>query len=321
MENFTHLYPTSSGLDIRLKLCGYEECVSRHSFGPAYREYFLIHCVIQGSGWYQVRGKTYQIKAGQFFTVFPDDCVVYRADEQNPWKYCWTGFVGGDAEPYLRGIGITPETPIGFVTDTEKVMQIVCNMYAAARTGEKGKAEAIGWLYIFLSILSGNPSIALLSNDIFSLSNLYYQKAKNYIDDHHAENISVQDVCSYLSISRSYLSRLFQTYGLHTPQQCILNARLTTACYLLKRTNMSVQEIAFKAGFNSFSRFCYCFRRAFEVTPTQYRKNNAEYIGVKSETELPDDLVHDYSAVLQDTAKLQLEHQHSDGNLSPQSTR
>ena len=42
--------------DINPRICGVEACAPGHSFGPAVREYFLLHYVVRGKGIFR-RGK------------------------------------------------------------------------------------------------------------------------------------------------------------------------------------------------------------------------------------------------------------------------
>lgn len=40
--------------DLLVYQCGREECTPAHSFGPAIRDHFLIHYIIEGSGTFLV---------------------------------------------------------------------------------------------------------------------------------------------------------------------------------------------------------------------------------------------------------------------------
>ncbi len=48
--------------------------------------------------------------------------------------------------------------------------------------------------------------------------------------------------------------------------------RLVSSLNLLE-TRLSVQEIAFKVGYNADSSFIYAFKKLFKQTPQQYRNS------------------------------------------------
>ena len=77
-------------------LCGEHFCEPSHSFGPARREYYLLHFVAEGCGVYHCGGEDYQVGPGQLFVIRPEEMTVYRADAQNPWHYIWVGFRVGE---------------------------------------------------------------------------------------------------------------------------------------------------------------------------------------------------------------------------------
>ena len=78
-------------------------CEPSHSFGPARREYYLLHFVAEGCGVYHCGGEDYPVGPGQMFVIRPEEMTVYRADAQNPWHYIWVGFrVGEPLEQEVR---------------------------------------------------------------------------------------------------------------------------------------------------------------------------------------------------------------------------
>jgi AraC-like DNA-binding protein len=58
------------------------------------------------------------------------------------------------------------------------------------------------------------------------------------------------------------------------------HVRIRHACVLLKSTKMTVSEIAIEVGYGSFSTFSRVFREMKKVTPTDFRKAEADpYFG------------------------------------------
>ena len=53
--------------DINPRICGVEACAPGHSFGPAVREYFLLHYVVRGKGIFRRGKREYTLQAGEIF--------------------------------------------------------------------------------------------------------------------------------------------------------------------------------------------------------------------------------------------------------------
>ncbi|MGN1339686.1 MAG: helix-turn-helix domain-containing protein [Oscillospiraceae bacterium] len=97
------------------------------------------------------------------------------------------------------------------------------------------------------------------------------QKMIGFIQNHYAEDVSLQDIANSASISRSEASRCFQSY-LHTsPVNYLLKYRVERSMQLLRDNNMTVEAVALECGFSSSAYFCKIFRTHTGMTPKQYR--------------------------------------------------
>lgn len=56
-----------------------------------------------------------------------------------------------------------------------------------------------------------------------------------------------------------------------SPYDYLLNQHLSFAISLIKTSNLSINEIAFRSGFNSQAHFCNCFKKKYNVSPKKYR--------------------------------------------------
>ena len=73
--------------DINPRICGVEACAPGHSFGPAVREYFLLHYVVRGKGIFRRGKREYTLQAGEIFVIRPGEVTYYEADMRDPWEY------------------------------------------------------------------------------------------------------------------------------------------------------------------------------------------------------------------------------------------
>ncbi|WP_205127153.1 helix-turn-helix transcriptional regulator [Paenibacillus ginsengarvi] len=93
-----------------------------------------------------------------------------------------------------------------------------------------------------------------------------------YIRDHLHEDISLDQLAALTGLSTSYLSRQFRERIGVPFIDYLTNARLDSACELLRHTALSTKDIAEKVGYSNARYFCARFKSKFGVTPMQYRK-------------------------------------------------
>ena len=88
---------------------------------------------------------------------------------------------------------------------------------------------------------------------------------------------TVSDLCTELHYSRVQLNRLFQKYFKITPHEYLLTKKLNYAASLLLKTSMSTAEIACTIGFSHLSQFSIDFKKLFQLTAGEYRKQKGTY--------------------------------------------
>ena len=97
-------------------------------------------------------------------------------------------------------------------------------------------------------------------------------KAVDYINKNISTDISIDDICSVVNISKYYFCRQFKKHTGMTVMKYILKTRIVLAKIDLKKTNLSVSEISEKYGFSSISYFSRVFKEEENCSPLQYRK-------------------------------------------------
>ncbi len=86
------------------------------------------------------------------------------------------------------------------------------------------------------------------------------------------EPISLDELSSYVGISRRQLERLFQKHLNCVPTRYYLNLRLQRARLLLLQTSKSIVDIALACGFISAPHFSKCYRDLFGIPPREERR-------------------------------------------------
>lgn len=108
-------------------------------------------------------------------------------------------------------------------------------------------------------------------NDITDGADLY-DKVVSYIVHHHADPITLKDICEHFNYSRSHISHLFKRKNGMGVKDYINHLRIKDACYLLKHSDRTVGETALSVGFNDSNYFTFVFKNIMGVTPAKYRE-------------------------------------------------
>lgn len=93
----------------------------------------------------------------------------------------------------------------------------------------------------------------------------------DYLMDHFQEDISLETISRDLSMSVSSVRRKLQRENGDNFQHCLVNMRMERACTLLRKSKLSINEVAYSSGFRDALYFRRAFKKCFGITPSEYR--------------------------------------------------
>jgi AraC-like DNA-binding protein/ligand-binding sensor protein len=96
-------------------------------------------------------------------------------------------------------------------------------------------------------------------------------KAKQYIMEHHAEPLSLNQVSQAVNTSLFHFCKLFKAVTGITFTQFVSRVRVEKAKNLLLNRNLRVSEIAIESGFQSLTHFNRMFKEMVGESPSEYR--------------------------------------------------
>jgi LacI family transcriptional regulator len=109
------------------------------------------------------------------------------------------------------------------------------------------------------------------STDFQALKDPYVIQAMHYIRHNAVKGIKVEQVLSYVGISRSNMEARFREERGHSIHQEIHNSKLQRACNLLETTSLPIAEIAELCGYPSLQYMYTVFKKNLDQTPKDYR--------------------------------------------------
>lgn len=99
------------------------------------------------------------------------------------------------------------------------------------------------------------------------------QRLHTYIADHVAEDLSLSALAQTVFLSPVYLSRLYKQLTGSNLSEYVQSVRLEHARSFLEHGAVRVSDIAYQSGFESAAHFSRTFKKAFGITPQEYRNS------------------------------------------------
>ena len=279
MENWIFsIFPNETFVDLGLYQFGWEKCFPSHSFGPAARNHFLFHYVISGTGELRANDskgvtRTYQIKSGQGFMIFPGQITTYTADQNLPWEYAWLEFDGLRVKEAIEIAGISVDQPVYHAKLKDLREEMMKEMMYIIHNKDASSFHLIGHLYLFMDCLTRSAAFLNMPKGS-KLQDFYIKEALSFIEQNFQNDISVEDIASTCGLNRSYFGKIFKNAVGKSPQEFLLNYRMVKATELLKLTQLSIGDISNAVGYDNQLHFSRAFKNIYGISPREWRKQN-----------------------------------------------
>ncbi|MES1981782.1 MAG: Ada metal-binding domain-containing protein [Pseudomonadota bacterium] len=131
----------------------------------------------------------------------------------------------------------------------------------------KAEAEAAG----YRPCLKCRPDLSPLSPQWHGTAAIM-SRALRLVENSGAEGRGLAQTAAALGISDRHLRRLFNRHVGATPLAVAISRRLHFARQLLTQTHLSMLEIALATGFGSLRRFNDAFRKTYQTSPGNFRR-------------------------------------------------
>ncbi len=232
---------------------------------------YAVHAIQKGCGVFERGGRKYLVKAGESFTFFPGDPVVYYDFPESPWEYIWFRLSGRDTEKILRVSSIRRERPhvrIAEPTKLETYLHDAGSMYDKRKHPPLfPMTAAFNCLDMISGGVSGHKIAGTRGGGRKSMSESFVSIVESRLD----RTPSVNEIAKLMKIDRTTLFRAFVREQGISPKRFLENRRLEKAKGLLSSTQLSVKEISDACGFSHPGQFCRIFRMNCGETPAKWR--------------------------------------------------
>lgn len=249
--------------------CGYENCIENFCHTAVFKDYYLLHYVIEGEGFYEARNNKYSVSAGEAFVIYPGEVVKYYAPyPDKKWTFVWLGITGTHVEDCLEQLGVGDNTLVFKRDGTTFAKEIVeCLKYIDENHNSFSQMMLDGFALKGLASLVDHSKTVKAPDSKTAYTNM----AVRFIKDNYMRGIKISDVVEHLNINRSYFYKVFKSKMGISPQQFLIDYKLDMAMTLLKR-GYSVGETAIAVGFSDIYSFSFAFKNKYGKPPTHFAR-------------------------------------------------
>jgi AraC-like DNA-binding protein len=230
---------------------------------------YLIIYTLSGNGYLKYEDKQYNLTRGKVFFI---DCMEYHhyfTDSKTPWEFLWVHFNGSTSRGYYEEFAKN-SSPVATLDEATPVPSIILELISLCSSK-----------YITAELLCSKLLVNLMTELILDInvkntSSLiipsYITDIMRELDKHFTESISLNELSHRYGISKFYLIRQFKKYTGFTPNEYIINSRISYAKELLQYSNLPVSEISIRTGVENVSHFINLFKGREGDTPLAFRK-------------------------------------------------
>ena len=241
---------------------GFADDTSVTRFGPSYRNLYIVHYVLSGSGTFNGN----KVGAGQGFLIRPNTFEEYYPDASNPWSFIWFVTLDKEIEYFFDAHNADEKTQIFHFHNSQVLFSVAQRLKKATERWQLSSFLSETFLEVF------NACIVKKMEQPQNMTKTYFDFAVNYISTNVNLPISVGDLVKLIGVSQPYLHKIFVKETGMTTKQYILKYKFEHAKRLLLSTELNVSQIAESVGFSSVLEFSKFFKKSSGVSPTEFRK-------------------------------------------------
>ena len=238
-------------------------------------QFILIYCV-EGRGWYRLAGSRFEISTGQFFILPPDLPHAYGSNDTTPWTIYWIHFNGNLDHQYADGLSIPHQITTTLNSRIADRIALFEEIFFSLKAGFsiENLHYALSLFHYFLGSLRYVRQFRLAaasSPSSSSPNDVACKSAIKFMQENIERHISLDQLADFAGYTPGHFSAIFKRAIGHAPIAYFNLLKIQTACHLLDSTDMNINQIAAKLGFDDSYYFSRLFSKIMGMPPSAYR--------------------------------------------------
>ncbi len=246
-----------------------------HTFAKHTHEGYAIALIERGHEAFYYRGQVHVATVGEIIVINPGENHTGNAIHDQGWTYRVI-YPGTDllVRVAQQACGWTGQVPF-FGGPIFRDVEVFERLHQAHQALENSPSalERESRLISGLALLIGrHADHHIRYAPRLSPDDRHLQQAQDYLEQHYAEDVSLERLAQLVHLSPYHLSRLFHA-RLGLPPHAYLNQVRVRHARRLLAQRLPIAEIALAVGFADQSHLTKAFKRIVGVSPGQYSRS------------------------------------------------
>jgi len=260
-----HAMPASGGIET-VTSGGYSWNGLKRGLTP----FAVIQHTLSGAGMLTYDGRSQAVGPGETMLVTIPHEHRYFLPPGGRWTFFYLVLTGQEVMRLAGGV-IAAAGPV--LRLSAGGLDGLADCLLALLRGEAhtpGQASAIAYRAVMALVDDLSPGGSTAAGEA---APAWMSRVLGHIDAHLGDNLGVDPLAGVAGLSRAHFVRQFTRLAGASPAEYVFRVRMARAARLLHSSTLPVLDIALSLGFSDPNYFAKAFRRAFDVSPTEFRRS------------------------------------------------
>ena len=209
---------------------------------------------------------------GEWVTTEPNVAILFKPEQLHKYHACGDSYIDSWAHITFQPSLLSEHFPFGKPitlhnhTDYDQLFHVICNEFYGSKPHRDSVLNSL--LTALLEKLADESNTIEYPAIYYDLSDI-----RKDIYNHPELEHSIEDIAYRLGISVGYFHSLYRRFFNTTCINDVIKSRTQSAAELLRSTDLSIEVISEKCGYNHTEHFIRQFKKEYDITPNRYRKS------------------------------------------------
>lgn len=233
-------------------------------------DYQLLY-ISAGKGTFVLDGVETELPRGTAVLFRPGVPQIYSFHIKDRAEYYWCHFTGSDAKATLEQYHISPEQTVFHIGISSAYPMLFLQMIRELQLKLESYNDILELCLRHLLLLLQRDDGGHTGKEAILG---FIDTSIGHFNRHYAQDIKIMEHAQNHLVSPSWFAEHFKQATGCSPQQYLIQQRITNAMHLLDTTEYSVAQVAAAVGYANPQYFHRLFRKRTGMTPTEYRRRN-----------------------------------------------